>query len=83
MGAVTCLMYVDKYVNKTDNLFDDQNVVCMLLDSPFGDIKTLIKDTMKAVNGIPKWITGTALLAIAGTVKKNTGYDVLDLKPIF
>lgn len=85
MGAVTCIMYVDKFINDTnkpDSLYDDQVVVCMLLDSPFTDVKIMIQDTMKAINNIPKWVTATALLAIGGTVKKNTGYDVLELKPI-
>lgn len=84
MGAVTCIMYVDQFVSKntSENFEDDSQIVCMLLDSPFGDIKTLIGDTMKAINNIPRWVTGTALLAIGGTVKKNTGYDVLELKPV-
>ena len=67
MGAVTCIMYVDKFINDTnkpDSLYDDQVVVCMLLDSPFTDVKIMIQDTMKAINNIPKWVTATALLAI-------------------
>ena len=47
MGAVTCIMYVDKFVNntnKSDSLYDDQVVVCMLLDSPFTDVKFMITE---------------------------------------
>ena len=75
MGAVTCLLYDAK-------LREDIEVSCMVLDSPFTDIRVLIGDTMKAMKNIPKWVTATALLAISGTIMKKTGKDVLSLKPI-
>jgi pimeloyl-ACP methyl ester carboxylesterase len=75
MGAVTCLMYAAANPYGPD-------ISCMVLDSPFSDIKVLIGDTMKAMQNIPRWVTATALLAISGTIKKKTGSDVLGLKPI-
>lgn len=73
MGAATAIHYCSE-LNTT-------HVRGLVLDSPFSDAKTMIKDAL-AEDGIPRLVTSLCLLPIASTVKDKTGFDVLDNSPL-
>ena len=72
MGAATAIHYSSQF-------FD--SIRGMILDSPFSDVKVMIKDAL-AESGVPRFITTLCLLPISSTVKDKTGYDVLDNSPV-
>ena len=51
MGAVTALMYSER----------DLNIGGMVLDSPFSDLKLLVKDLAKTYSNIPSLLISGAL----------------------
>ena len=53
----------------------------LVLDSPFSDAKTMVKDVL-AESGVPRLITSVCLLPMASTIKDKTGYDVLENSPL-
>lgn len=71
MGAATAIHYSSQNFNYVRG---------MVLDSPFSDVRVMIKDTL-AESGVPRFITALCLLPISSTVKDKTGYDVLDNSP--
>jgi hypothetical protein len=72
MGAVTALMYSER----------DLNIGGMVLDSPFSDLKLLVKDLAKTYSNIPSLLISGALKFVKHSVKKRAGFDLSTVKPI-
>ena len=72
MGAVTALMYSER----------DLSISGMVLDSPFSDLKLLVKDIAKNYSKIPSLLISGALKFVKHSVKKRAGFDLVTVKPI-
>jgi alpha-beta hydrolase superfamily lysophospholipase len=72
MGAVTALMYSER----------DLSISGMVLDSPFSDLKVLVKDIAKNYSKIPSLLISGALKFVKHSVKKRAGFDLVTVKPI-
>ena len=72
MGAVTALMYAEK----------DLSIGGMVLDSPFSDLKLLIKDLAKSKSNYPSFLVSGAMKFVKKSVKKRAGFDFTTVKPI-
>ncbi len=71
MGAVTAL----KYTHKTP-----EKVAGLILDSPFKDLRKLIKELASDRTGLPKFIFEPVISYIDLEVKSKTGISVNELK---
>ena len=72
MGAVTALMYAEK----------DLSIGGMVLDSPFSDLKVLVKDLAKSNTKAPSLVISGALKFVKASVQKRAGFDLTTVKPI-
>lgn len=70
MGAATA----QNFTYNSDNA-----VKCLILDSPFTNVAEMVRDTLSSLRGMPGIVTSTALQPIRNTIKKKTGYDVVNL----
>jgi len=71
MGAVTALMYAEK----------DLSIGGMVIDSPYSDLKLLVKDLAKNNTKIPALLVSGALKFVKHSVKKRAGFDLSTVKP--
>lgn len=72
MGAVTALMYAEK----------DLSIGGMVLDSPFSDLKVLVKDLAKTHSNVPSVLVNGALTFVKNSVKKRAHFDISNVKPL-
>ena len=72
MGAVTCLLHGDR----------DPTIGGMVLDSPFSNMKTLVKELAKTEVNVPGFLLSIALSAVARSVKSRAHFDLDKLSPI-
>jgi len=73
MGAVTALMFGDR----------DPTIACMVLDSPFANLRQLAKELVDhAQISLPKIAIGIALKLVRNSVKSRAGFDINKLDPI-
>ena len=70
MGAVTSLIYASKY---------PENVVSMVLDSPFSNFNQLIRDLAKSKTGLPTFLFSPILSRIENTIKEKTNCDLFSI----
>ena len=71
MGAVTALMYAER----------DLSIAAMVLDSPFADLKQLVKDLARTQSNVPNFLISGALKFVKKSVKKRAGFDLTNVKP--
>ena len=69
MGAVTALMYSER----------DLSLTALVLDSPFSDLKTLVKDL--AHSHVPSFLLKPALKLISSSIKKRAHFDLSAVNP--
>eukprot|EP00808_Paulinella_micropora_P008645 g53426.t1 len=73
MGAVTCLLYAAK----------DPSVACMVLDSPFASLVTLIEELVERnVPQVPGFVTNLAIKALRRSVQYRAGFDIYQVNPV-
>lgn len=72
MGAVAALMYAEK----------DLSIGGMVLDSPFSDLKLLVKELAINKTGVPSLLVSAALKFVKKSVKKRAHFDLATVKPI-
>ena len=76
MGAATSLMHAHR----------DPSIACMILDSPFADLKQLCEEMVDKAKeqgiNVPNFVTSIAIRMIRGSVKKQADFDILDICPI-
>ena len=71
MGAVTALLYAER----------DLSIAAMVLDSPFADLKQLVKDLARTQSNVPNFLISGALKFVKKSVKKRAGFDLTNVKP--
>lgn len=77
MGAVTAVLYCEK------NLYVRQcHVSCLVLDSPFSKVSTMVSDVAKNQIGLPAFVTTMGMHIIKKTIKEKINFDVTLLEPI-
>ena len=72
MGAVTSIMYAKRH-----SLY----LSAMILDSPFSDISTMVKDVAYVHLKVPGLLVSMALKLMSSTIKSKVHFDILKLKP--
>jgi pimeloyl-ACP methyl ester carboxylesterase len=72
MGAVTALMYAEK----------DLSIGGMVLDSPFSDLKLLVKDLAVSNTKLHSVLVSGALKFVKQSIKKRANFDLTLVKPI-
>lgn len=73
MGAVTSLEYA---------AMAGPNIDCMILDSPFSNLKTMIKDLAYGKLKIPGFLVGIGLKYMNSQIFKRVKLNLFKLKPI-
>lgn len=77
MGAVTAILYSEM------NLLQRQaHISCLLLDSPFSKLTTMVDDVGKAKMGLPSFIMSIGMSVIKGTIKSKINFDITKLDPL-
>lgn len=76
MGAATSLMFGDR----------DPSIACMILDSPFADLTQLCEEMVEKARDqgifVPGVIVSVAIRMLAGSVKKQAGFNIKAISPI-
>lgn len=76
MGAATSLMFGDR----------DPSIACMILDSPFADLTQLCEEMVEKAREqgivVPGLIVSVAIRLLAGSVKKQAGFNIKAISPI-
>jgi hypothetical protein len=73
MGAVTALMFAEK----------DQNIDCMILDSPFTSLHQVAKELVETAQlKIPLFAVGVGLRIMRSSIESRAGFDINELEPI-
>lgn len=77
MGAVTALLYAEKYSNTSDVFISS-----MILDSPFPELEIMVQDVAGRVLHLPKFIVNLGMTFVSKTIQDKINYDIMELKPI-
>ena len=72
MGAATSLMHA----------YRDPNISAIIVDSPFTDLLSLVKDLVYKHSKIPGLITETVMKVVIPMIKKRAEFDIHDVDPI-
>jgi pimeloyl-ACP methyl ester carboxylesterase len=76
MGAATALMFGDR----------DPSIACMILDSSFSDLTQLCEEMVEKGREqgimVPNVVVSVALRMLAGSVKKQAGFNIKSISPI-
>jgi pimeloyl-ACP methyl ester carboxylesterase len=72
MGAVTALLYSER----------DLSLFGIVLDSPFSDLKLLVKDLARTQSNIPNFLISGALKFVKKSIKKRAGFDFTTVRPV-
>lgn len=77
MGAVTAILYSEV------NIFKRQaHISCIILDSPFSTVSTMVEDVAKSKMGLPAFIISIGMSVIKGTIKSKINFDITKLDPL-
>ena len=77
MGAVTAILFAEK--NMTEPTV---HVSCLVLDSPFTKLTTMVSDVAKHKMSLPSLIATMAMGIIKGTIQTKINFDITKLEPI-
>ena len=72
MGAVTAILFCEKY---------QQSITSMILDSPFNELATVVKEFASKNFNLPGILMTMAIKMISGMIEKKIGYDIFELNP--
>lgn len=67
MGAVSCLFYAYKH---------PEIIACLVLDSPFSDIRKIIADIIKSYKLIPNAVANFAYKKARSEILKKVNIDI-------
>lgn len=73
MGAVTAILFCEKYTQ--------YNITSMILDSPFNELATVVKEFASRNFNLPGILLTMAIKMISGMIEKKIGYDIFELNP--
>lgn len=77
MGAVTSILYAEA------NLYKQQaHISCMVLDSPFSKLSTMVDDVGQNQMGIPSFIISIGMSILKSTIKSKIKFDITKLDPL-
>jgi hypothetical protein len=77
MGAVTAILY-----SEMNLLMHQAHISCLLLDSPFSSINSMVDDVGKSKMGLPSFIMSIGMSVIKGTIKSKIKFDITKLDPL-
>jgi hypothetical protein len=77
MGAVTAILFAEKNLYKRFC-----HISCLVLDSPFSSVSTMVSDVAKNQMNLPSFISSMGLHIMKNTIKSKINFDVTLLEPI-
>ena len=77
MGAVTSILYSEMNLVKHQT-----HVSCMVLDSPFSKLSTMVDDVGQAQMGLPSFIISIGMSVLKSTIKGKINFDITKLDPL-
>jgi hypothetical protein len=77
MGAVTSILYAEANLIKRQT-----HISCMVLDSPFSQLATMVDDVGTTQMGVPSFIISLGLSIIKSTIKSKIKFDITKLDPL-
>ena len=72
MGAVTAILHVEN---------NAENVTSMILDSPFNELSTVVKEYASKKFSLPGILLTMGIKMISGTMESKIGYDLFEMQP--
>ena len=72
MGAATTMLYAHR----------NKNISAIVMDSPFADFYRLAKEQCLKMIKLPNFVLSTVFSIVKRTVRKKTGLDISQLRPI-
>ena len=80
MGAVTALMYSSKY-NSTKDIKSQYKIDCLVLDSAFSNLQTLMDEAVEKIVYLPKIIVDLLKNKVSEIILDKAGFHIEDINP--